>query len=77
MLPIGIGVASLQEADALHNTVKSNPELHSAERFTPLRLPIDEIFNTFKYQPWARRPEANPIQSIIIKFGGVLLVSLL
>jgi len=32
----------------------------SAERFTPLRLTIDEVFNTFKDQPWVRRPK--PIQ---------------
>jgi len=35
----------------------------SAERFIPLKLPIDEVFNTFKDQPWVRRPKP-PAQSI-------------
>ena len=26
------------------------------ERFTPLKLSIDEIYNTIKDQPWVRRP---------------------
>jgi len=32
----------------------------SMERFTPLRLPINEVFNIFINQPWVRRPK--PIQ---------------
>jgi len=28
----------------------------SMEGFTPLKLPISEIFNTIKDQPWARHP---------------------
>ena len=30
------------------------------ECFTPLKLLINEVFNTFKYQLWVRRP--SPIQ---------------
>ena len=32
----------------------------SMERFTPLKLLINKVFNTFKYQPWVRCPK--PIQ---------------
>ena len=27
------------------------------ERLTLLKLPIDEVYNTIKYQPWVRRPK--------------------
>jgi len=72
MLLTDIRAVSLQEASALHNPVKSNPELQACRTFHFIEAP--EVFNTFKNQPWVRCPKPIQAQSVNARVRRVLLV---
>ena len=56
-----LGAAHLQQSGAPILSPSSLQTFKPTEHFTPLRLPINEIFNDIKDQPWFRH--LRPIQN--------------